>query len=64
MKLSARFGAELHRSGVTFRLWAPAAKRVEVLLDRAYPMQAGAQARPPARFAQQSTSSITSLTPE
>lgn len=39
MTASVRFGAELHRSGVTFRLWAPAATRVEVLLDRAYPMQ-------------------------
>jgi len=37
---SARFGAELHQSGVTFRLWAPAAKRVDVMLDRLYPMQA------------------------
>jgi maltooligosyltrehalose trehalohydrolase len=41
MTASARFGAELQESGVTFRLWAPAAKRVEVMLDRAYPMQAG-----------------------
>ena len=40
MTVSARFGAELDRSGVTFRVWAPAAKRVEVMLDRAYPMQA------------------------
>jgi maltooligosyltrehalose trehalohydrolase len=39
----ARFGAELDRTGVTFRLWAPAAKRVEVVLDRAHPMQAQAQ---------------------
>jgi maltooligosyltrehalose trehalohydrolase len=43
MTASARFGAELRRSGVTFRLWAPAAKRVEVLLDRPYPMQARAR---------------------
>jgi maltooligosyltrehalose trehalohydrolase len=43
MTASVRFGAELHRSGVTFRLWAPAAKRVEVMLDRAYPMQAQAE---------------------
>ena len=41
MTVGARFGAELQESGVTFRLWAPAAKRVEVMLDRAYPMQAG-----------------------
>src|SRR5262249_20436586 len=33
------FGAELHRDSVTFRLWAPAAKRVEVMLDRGHPMQ-------------------------
>ena len=43
MTASVRFGAELHRGGVTFRLWAPAAKRVEVMLDRAYPMQAQAE---------------------
>jgi maltooligosyltrehalose trehalohydrolase len=43
MTASSRFGAELHRSGVTFRLWAPAAKRVDVMLDRAHPMQAQAQ---------------------
>jgi maltooligosyltrehalose trehalohydrolase len=43
MTASARFGAELHRGGVTFRLWAPAAKRVEVMLGRAYPMQAQAE---------------------
>jgi len=41
MTASARFGAELQESGVTFRLWAPAAKRVEVMLDRPYPMQTG-----------------------
>jgi 1,4-alpha-glucan branching enzyme len=40
MMTSVRFGAELHQSGVTFRLWAPAAKRVDVMLDRAHPMQA------------------------
>ena len=39
MTASVRFGAELQRSGVTFRLWAPAAKHVEVMLDRLYPMQ-------------------------
>ena len=43
MTSSARFGAALDRSGVTFRLWAPAAKHVEVILDRAYPMQRQAQ---------------------
>jgi maltooligosyltrehalose trehalohydrolase len=35
-----RFGAQLHQGGVTFRLWAPAAKRVDVMLDRAHPMPA------------------------
>jgi malto-oligosyltrehalose trehalohydrolase len=40
MTASARFGAEVERGGATFRLWAPAAKRVEVMLDRVYPMQA------------------------
>ena len=34
-----RFGAELHQGGVTFRLWAPASSRVEIMLDRAHPMQ-------------------------
>ena len=34
------FGPELHSDGVTFRLWAPAAKRVELMLDRAHVMQA------------------------
>src|SRR5947209_6195123 len=42
MNGGARFGAELDRTRVTFRLWAPAAKRVEVMLDRAHPMQAQA----------------------
>ena len=40
MTASMRFGAELHRDGVTFRLWAPAAKRVDVVLDRAHSMPA------------------------
>jgi malto-oligosyltrehalose trehalohydrolase len=35
-----RFGAELRPDGVTFRLWAPAAKGVDVMLGRAHPMQA------------------------
>ena len=39
MTADVRFGAELDRNGVTFRLWAPAAKRVDVMLDRAHPMQ-------------------------
>jgi maltooligosyltrehalose trehalohydrolase len=33
------FGPELRPDGVTFRLWAPAAKRVELLADRAHAMQ-------------------------
>jgi maltooligosyltrehalose trehalohydrolase len=36
------FGPLLRPEGVTFRLWAPAAKRVELMLDRAQPMQAQA----------------------
>jgi malto-oligosyltrehalose trehalohydrolase len=42
MTAGVRFGAELHQGGVTFRLWAPAAGRVEVLLDGAHPMRATA----------------------
>ena len=34
-----RFGATLDDSGVTFRMWGPAAKRVDVMLDRAHAMQ-------------------------
>jgi len=41
MSSSLRFGAHLNEHGTTFRMWAPAAKRVEVMLDRAYPMEAG-----------------------
>src|SRR5262249_24868094 len=40
---SVCFGPELHHSGVTFRLWAPAAKRVDVMLGRPYHMQAQAE---------------------
>ncbi len=40
MNANAIFGPELHPDGVTFRLWAPAAKRVELMLDGAHPMQA------------------------
>jgi maltooligosyltrehalose trehalohydrolase len=32
------FGPQLHDDGVTFRLWAPAAKRVDLLLDAPMPM--------------------------
>ena len=34
----AQFGPRLHADGVTFRLWAPKAKRVELMIDRPYPM--------------------------
>ncbi len=37
-----RFGPELTTDGVTFRLWAPAAKSVELLIGRPVPMQAQA----------------------
>ena len=40
MRTEAHFGPLLTPRGVTFRLWAPAAKTVELLLDRAHPMQA------------------------
>jgi maltooligosyltrehalose trehalohydrolase len=43
MANGTRFGAQLQQGGVTFRLWAPAAKRVDVMLDRAHPMQAQAE---------------------
>jgi maltooligosyltrehalose trehalohydrolase len=35
------FGARLTTDGVSFRLWAPAAKRVDLLLETAHPMQRG-----------------------
>ncbi|MBN9012647.1 MAG: malto-oligosyltrehalose trehalohydrolase, partial [Rhizobiales bacterium] len=37
--IAAGFGASLGRDGVTFRLWAPAAKRVNVMLDTPHDMQ-------------------------
>ncbi len=37
-----RFGPELTPSGTTFRLWAPAAKSVELVTDRPLPMESGA----------------------
>ena len=38
---AARFGPRLKpQGGVTFRLWAPAAKRVDLLLADVYPMRA------------------------
>jgi len=38
MNRRPRFGAELTGAGVTFRLWAPAARRVELLLGTPCPM--------------------------
>ncbi|HWX04274.1 MAG TPA: malto-oligosyltrehalose trehalohydrolase [Bradyrhizobium sp.] len=35
------FGARLTTDGVSFRLWAPAAKRVDLLLENAHPMLRG-----------------------
>jgi len=35
------FGAKLTAEGALFRLWAPAARRVDLLLDRPHPMQRG-----------------------
>ena len=39
MNAAVRFGPQITPEGITFRLWAPAAKRVDVLLDRSHPMQ-------------------------
>jgi maltooligosyltrehalose trehalohydrolase len=36
-----QFGARLTADGASFRLWAPAAKRVDLLLERAQPMRRG-----------------------
>ena len=36
-----QFGARLTADGASFRLWAPAAKRVDLLLEKAYPLQRG-----------------------
>jgi maltooligosyltrehalose trehalohydrolase len=40
MNAALRFGPQITPEGITFRLWAPAAKRVDVLLDRSHRMQA------------------------
>src|SRR5215470_15253275 len=40
MSIPAQFGPLLTPSGVTFRLWAPAARSVELVLDGVHPMQA------------------------
>ena len=34
-----QFGPRVSNDGVSFRLWAPAAKQVDLVLDRAIPMQ-------------------------
>ncbi len=39
MNASPRFGPLITGNGVTFRLWAPGAKRVELMLDSPKPMQ-------------------------
>lgn len=39
--MSASFGPRLTRDGVSFRLWAPAARRVDLVLDRHYAMRRG-----------------------
>jgi maltooligosyltrehalose trehalohydrolase len=36
-----QFGARLTTEGASFRLWAPAARRVDVLLGKAHPMRRG-----------------------
>ncbi len=36
-----QFGARLTANGASFRLWAPAAKRVDLLLDKPYPLTRG-----------------------
>ncbi len=36
-----QFGARLTADGAAFRLWAPAAKRVDLLLDKPYPLTRG-----------------------
>jgi maltooligosyltrehalose trehalohydrolase len=36
-----RFGPRLTPDGATFRLWAPAASRVDLLLDKPHPLQRG-----------------------
>jgi malto-oligosyltrehalose trehalohydrolase len=38
MNADMRFGPELHETGVTFRLWAPPAERVELVTDRRHAM--------------------------
>jgi maltooligosyltrehalose trehalohydrolase len=35
------FGPQLNSEGASFRLWAPAAKRVDVLLETPHPLRRG-----------------------
>jgi maltooligosyltrehalose trehalohydrolase len=42
MNATLHFGPHITSTGVTFRLWAPAARRVDLVLDRDHPMQASA----------------------
>ena len=37
--MKRQFGARLSADGASFRLWAPAAKRVDLLLERPYPLR-------------------------
>ena len=39
----ALFGPRLHADGTTFRLWAPAARQVELVLDKPHPMRRAAE---------------------
>ena len=39
MNRKPQFGPQIEEDGVTFRLWAPAAARVDVILDRPYAME-------------------------
>ena len=39
MREAALFGPRLGPDGATFRLWAPAARKVELIVDRAHIMQ-------------------------
>ncbi len=36
-----QFGARLTADGTSFRLWAPAAKRVDLLLEKPQPLRRG-----------------------
>jgi maltooligosyltrehalose trehalohydrolase len=39
--MSLSFGSRLTKEGVSFRLWAPAARRVDLMLDRPHAMERG-----------------------